>query len=196
MRLHRYKVYFALAVAFCGFIILNFIATFLNPAKTSEGYEHCLDGSHIKFNQSGVIDTSSKWRKLGLATYVFRAYLDDRDPCSAVITVLGFGEKSESALYGTLLLRNGARVHLGECKGKKKLNPTGYYTLGMLGPYAYSWPLPTEVVTASSLDSILVQQFHPTTGKYTVCPWPRLFLKFPASKLRRLFGGGALWELW
>ena len=166
MRIHDFKVCFSILTVCCGFIILNFIATFLSPASvTFDNDEHCLDGSHIRFNQSGQIDTSSQWRKLGLATYVFTAYLDDRHPCSAVITVFGFGEKSESPLYGTLLLHNGARMHLGECKDKKKLNPTGRYTLGKLGPYAYSWPLPRDVVTPIDLNSILVQQSHPMTGK-------------------------------
>jgi hypothetical protein len=160
MRTPYLKYFLTSLVAFGGFMILKFIAATLGRVN----YRHCLDDSSTRFNESGVIDTNSRWRKLGLATYVFTAYLDDRESCSPQITVMGFGEKSESPLYGTLLLHNGARIHLGKYGDKKKLNPKGNYTLRKLGPYAYLWLLPVEVINARYLRSIIVQQSHPTTG--------------------------------
>ncbi len=100
MKIQRCKVFLTfIAVSGAGFLILNFIATFFNTAETFRREGHCLDDSHITFNKSGLIDTFSQWRKRDRVTYVFTAYLDDRDPCSAVITVMGFGEKSESLLW-------------------------------------------------------------------------------------------------
>ncbi|CAB4006087.1 Hypothetical predicted protein, partial [Paramuricea clavata] len=158
MRIQLLKYFLTSLIAFgTGIMILN--------SATLGRVSHCPDDSSIKFNESGVIDTNSQWRKLGLATYVFTAYLDDREPCSPLITVMGFGEKSESPLYGTLLLHNGAKIYLGKYGDRKKLNPTGHYTLGKLGPYAYLWLLPVEVINARYLRSIIVQQYHPTTGK-------------------------------
>jgi hypothetical protein len=157
MRIQLLKYFLTSLVAFgIGIMILN--------SATLGRVSHCPDDSSIKFNESGVIDTNSRWRKLGLATYVFTAYLDNREPCSPLITVMGFGEKSESPLYGTLLLHNGAKIYLGKYGDRKKLNPTGHYTLGKLGPYAYLWLLPVEVIDARYLMSIIVQQYHPMTG--------------------------------
>ena len=150
-------------VIIVGFVLLLniFIATILNQTF---GRVACQDNSYAKFSNSGVIDTTNEWKKLGLATYVFTAYVDDREPCSTIITVLGFGEKSESSLHGTLVLTKDVKIHLGMCKDKKKLNPTGDYTLGKLGPFAYSWPLPADVTNTSYLKSITLKQTHPITG--------------------------------
>ncbi len=162
IRVHRLKCYVIFLTAIGGFVTFHFTAIFLN--KTSDTVIHCLDDTHIKFNESGVIDATSQWKKLGRATYVFTAYLDDREPCSALITVMGFGEKYESPLFGTLSLHNGARIRLGKYGERRILDPYEFYTPEKLGPYAYVWPLPAEVTTASDLRSIVVQQFHSMSG--------------------------------
>lgn len=156
------ELFFTLLLVLAAFIILKPIATFVN--KTLVTRAPCLDNSHTKFSASGYIDQASHWQKLGLTTYVFTAYLDDREPCSALIAVLGFGVKSESPLNGTLLLHNGGKIHLGKYREKKVLYPTGHYTPGYLGPYAYLWHLPPEVTTGNHLKSIILHQSNPVTG--------------------------------
>ncbi|XP_028400972.1 uncharacterized protein LOC114524057 isoform X2 [Dendronephthya gigantea] len=153
--------------------LLNFVGTFLN--KTFSTFGPCLCNSRIIFNESGVIDTSSCWRQLAKTTYVFTAYLDDRDPCMALITVLGFGVMSEAPLRGTLLLHSGERIELGKYKKKMILNPYGDYSLERLGPYTYSWPLPATVPSVGYLKSIEVQQIRSYAGKTetTVIPITR-----------------------
>ena len=153
-----------LAVIGC-FTVINFVSRFLNTRTSCvKMHSSCLYESSIKFNGSGVIDTSSEWRKLGQARYLFTAYLDDREPCSTVITVFGFGVKSESSLYATLLFDNDTRICLGKYDERKILNPYGSYNLKRLGPYAYSWTLPAIIVNASHLKSIVIQQIHPPKG--------------------------------
>ena len=123
------------------------------------------DFTQVILNETGVIDTSSQWRKLGPATYVFTAYLDDRSRSSAVITVMGFGEKSESTLYGTLVFCNGTKILLGKYKERRILNPYGLYSRKRLGPYAYLWPFHPRIIAASCLKSIIIKQSALTTGK-------------------------------
>lgn len=159
-------LYITLAVIGLGIIlnVANFGTQIFGEALVKPA---CLDDSRITFNESGVIDTISQWRKLGLATYIFTSYLDDREPCSPMLTVMGFGEKSESPISGTLLLHNGLRMTLGEYEERRKLNPTGGYSIGKLGPYAYLWPLLGEVTT-NHLRSILLQQSHIMTGNMRI----------------------------
>ena len=125
-----------------------------------------LDDARIYFNESGEIDTTSRWRNLSLTTYVFTSYLDDRKNYSVMLTVLGVGQETESPISGTLLLHNGVKISLGEYEERKKLNPSAFYIGRRLGPFAYSWPLPGNV-TANSLRSIVVQQRHNMTGNTT-----------------------------
>lgn len=162
MRIQIFELFFTLLLLLAAFIILKLVTTFANNTLATRA--SCLDNSHSKFNASGYVDQASRWQKLGMATYVFTAFLDDREPCSASIAVLGFGVKSESPLNGTLLLRNGEKIHLGKFREKKVLYPTGHYTLGYLGPYAYLWPLPPEVTNGNHLKSIIVHQRDPVTG--------------------------------
>ena len=164
-RIHQRKTSLYISFAAIGLVLILNVAIF-GRRTYSTGALTCLDDSRISFNESGVIDMTSQWKKLGLATYVFSSYLDDREPCSAKLTVLGFGEKSESPISGTLLLGNGVRIRLGDFEERKKLNPTGEYTLGKLGPYAYLWSLPGDV-TANSLRFIILQQRHVMTGNIT-----------------------------
>lgn len=164
MRLQRRKIYLSVLAVFSAFTILNFIATFFNSTFRKVVPHKCLDNSHIKFNASGYIDTTNRWRMLGLTTYVFTAYLDDREPCSSVITVLGFGEKTELPFDGTLLLRNGTEIFLGSYKKRMLLNPYGDYNMERLGPYAYLWPLNVDLITASSLKSIIVHHTRAAIG--------------------------------
>ena len=117
--------------------------------------------TNITFNEAGVIDTSSRWKKLGLETYLFTAYMDDRIPDSPLISVLGFDSRSELLLDGTLLLHGGERIPLGSCKEKRALNPNSFK---QLKPYAYLWPLPSQVTNATYLKSILVQQLRSIPG--------------------------------
>ena len=145
--------------------VLNFLGTFIN--KTFGTIRPCLCNSRIIFNESGVIDKSSRWRKLAKTEYVFTAYLDDREPCTALITVLGFGEMSDSPLHGTLLLYSGERIQLGKYKKKMILNPYGDYSFERLGPCAYSWPLPAMVSSVGYLKSIEVRQIGPHAGTKT-----------------------------
>jgi hypothetical protein len=116
----------------------------------------------VNFKESGVIDTTSQWRKLGQATYVFTAYLDDRNPDYVLLTVLGFDSHSEPLLNGTLLLHSGERLPLGRCKTKRTLHEVG--SVKRLRAYAYNWPLPAQVTNVTHLKAIYVEQFHPTKG--------------------------------
>ena len=161
MRIPRRQAFLLFAVI-GGLTVWNLIGIFFGGKSGT--VSPCICNSRIIFNQSGEIDTSSRWRKLGRATYVFTAYLDDREPCSVLLTVLGFGEKSEPPLYGNLLLNNGEKIYLGKYTYKKILNPNGDYSLKRLGPFAFSWPLPVEITSVTYLKSIRVQQTHIDTG--------------------------------
>jgi hypothetical protein len=119
-------------------------------------------GVNVNLKESGVIETNSQWRKLGQATYVFTAYLDDRNPDYVLLTVLGFDSHSEPLLNGTLLLHSGERLPLGKCKTKRTLHEVG--SVKRLRAYAYNWPLPAQVSNVTHLKSIYVEQFHPTKG--------------------------------
>ena len=141
------------------------------------------DFSQVILNETGVIDANSQWRKLGPETYVFTAYMDDRRRSSVVITVMGFGEKSESPLYGTLVLRNGTKIPLGKYRERRILNPYGLYNRKRLGPYAYLWPFQPGIFAASCLKSIIMKQSTLTTGTIQ----KEIAITFPV-KTRKLFG--------
>ena len=141
------------------------------------------DFTQVILNETGVIDANSQWRKLGPATYVFTAYMDGRRRSSVVITVMGFGEKSEPPLYGTLVLRNGTKIPLGRYKERRILNPTGRYNRKCLGPYAYLWPFHPGIFAASCLKSIIMKQSTLTTGTIQT----EIAITFPV-KTRKLFG--------
>ena len=141
------------------------------------------DFTQVILNEAGVIDANSQWRKLGPATYVFTAYWDDRERSSVVITVMGFGEESETALYGILVLCNGTKIPLGKYKEKRILNPYGLYNRKRLGPYAYLWPFHPGILAASCLKSIVIKQSTVTTGTIQT----EIAITFPV-KTRKLFG--------
>ena len=165
-RRRSYKYFIVLLFAMSYYVGPYFLATLI-LFDTIGSFSERATSSNINVKEAGVVDTTSQWRKLGQATYVFTAYLDDRDPDAVLITVLGFDSKSEPFLNGTLLLHNGESIPLGRCKEKRTLNADG--SLKQQQAYEYKWPLPAQVANTNYLKSILVQQFHQKNGKLQ-CP--------------------------
>ena len=133
-------------------------------------YQMLRHGSDRNSGRQGIIDTTSHWRRLGRTTNVFSAYLDDRNPYSIKVTVMGFGESLETPLNGTLLLTNGSKIRLGQYSEKKKSNPSGGYTRRWLGGYGYIWRLPAEIANATylTMKSIVVQQTYENGNDLTI----------------------------
>ena len=152
---------FVLFVLVSSYILIVYLATtFVIITNKSEILVQSVYSTNINFQETDVSDRNTRWQKLGRVTYVFSAYLDNRNLDLDVITVMGFDSHSEPPLNGTLLSHSGKRVPLGTCKEKRALNALG--SLEHLQPYVYLWPLPAQVTNSSyiSLKSILIQQLH------------------------------------
>ena len=161
-RRNKRVLLFVLASSY--FSIVYLARTFLIVDNKSKIIIQRVYSTNINFPETDVIDTNTRWQKLGRVTYIFTAYLDNRSPDLGMITVMGFDSHSEPPLNGTLLFDSGERIPLGRCKEKRGLNVLG--SLERLQPYAYLWPLPAQVTNSTylSLKSILIQQFHPSAG--------------------------------
>ena len=138
----------------------------------------------VHYNEAGYFDEVSQWRKVGPTTYVFSAYLDDRKPCSTLVTVLGFGEKSDPPLYGTLVFQNGATIKLKTSDERAVLNPYGTYSNDRLGPYAFSWTLPSEARVPAELNAIVIHQDSGDKASHLEAEIP---IKFPIYSTK-IFG--------
>ena len=164
IRIRRSKGFVLFLLLSSYLLIVNLATIFLIVTNTSEIDEQPVHSTKINFQENDASATNTRWQKLGRVTYVFTAYLDNRNPDLDLITVMGFDSHSEPSLNGTLLFHSGKRIPLGRCKEKRVLNELG--SLERLQPYAYHWSLPAQVTysTYFSLKSILIQQFHPLAG--------------------------------
>ena len=153
---------FVLFVLVAGsYLSIVYLATiFLIVKNNSEIDRQPVYSTKKNFQENDVSATNTQWQKLGRVTYVFSAYLDNRNPDLDVITVMGFDSHSEPLVNGTLLFHSGERIPLGRCKEKRALHALG--SLEHLQPYAYLWPLPAQVTNSAylNLTSILIEQFH------------------------------------
>ena len=137
-----------------------------------------------QYYEAGYLDEVSQWKKLGPTTHMFTAYLDDRKPCSTLVTVLGFGEKSDPPLYGTLVFQNGATIKLKTSDERAVLNPYGTYSNDRLGPYAFSWTLPSEARVPAELNAIVIHQDSGDKASHLEAEIP---IKFPIYSTK-IFG--------